>query len=1068
MALHLNISNSLKSLADRLCNDLRERPGTVFQPQYIVTQTEGMNVWLKFQIAECNGIAANNLFLSPNDIIQKIYYFLGGQRASSLTPRNLKWILYALLGEKDFIQKYPTVSSYYHYEGEDKDLKRLGLAEKTADLFDQYQIYRTDWINAWNENSMAGVEGESWQEHLWFRAKALVKERLPDKTVMGKHITDALKDPAKRQRLCNRLPALHLFGLSIITDYHLDLLYQVAESCNVHFYLTNPAPEVYWFEDRTEKQMAYLIKKGFREPDEKSQGNALLTSWGRVIQDTFLMLFKNEVLLNDVQETGLDQPGTQSLLKKIQEDIYNAASPEVRNPVEVADLHDGSIVINSCFTIRREVEVLYNYLVHLVDKEGAVLSPRDIVVMATDIDAYAPYIRAVFQNAPYKFKFTIADESVAEGDTVLSAVAALLTIDRRSFKAEEVLQLLDFKFIRRRFGITDPERLRKVVDAANIRFGIDGDSADDTRFVSWEYGIKRIMYGLAMSGGEAFTDPSGETIFPLDMVEGSESFELVRFCYFVQKLIEDLRERTHDRPIALWVEYVERLVQNMICEPDQEQDDELDFLQKQLRDFNVAGEFMQEELPFEIFSRSLLQIIASGSRSGSFASGGITFCSLIPMRSIPFKVVALLGLNFDKFPRKETSPSFNLMENDKRRRGDRNVKDNDKHLFLDTILSAQEFLYMSYLGQSVKDNSNIPPSALVDELVDYIELGFEEEMELRKTFIIKHPLHQFSTKYLDESGGLYNYLSRQEMKRRQVESLAQTIAAPDFTEITLKSIIDFAKHPVKTYYNRVLGINYQSKETLLSETELFELDGLQQWALKQELLLQGTPNVVSRQQEKVMKGELPLKNMAGVTIQDLDSTLGEAKKLLEDLVGNKVATSRDVEITIDGSLLRGTLQPIYDNELIFVSYSKKEFKYLVESYLLHLLASACSAGLPVQFVSTTQQKVFIAKPVAKLDAINRLTAIVQLYKYAHTVAIPFMPEWKDAVKPGEPIDEAKYREQVDKYFTGWHANPDSYMLAENANGSLAEAESFAKFERTASLLILPLYDMYPDYFTAKK
>ena len=99
MALHLNISNSLKSLADRLCNDLRERPGTVFQPQYIVTQTEGMNVWLKFQIAEKNGIAANTLFLSPNDIIQKIYYFLGGQRASSLTPRHLKWILYALLGE---------------------------------------------------------------------------------------------------------------------------------------------------------------------------------------------------------------------------------------------------------------------------------------------------------------------------------------------------------------------------------------------------------------------------------------------------------------------------------------------------------------------------------------------------------------------------------------------------------------------------------------------------------------------------------------------------------------------------------------------------------------------------------------------------------------------------------------------------------------------------------------------------------------------------------------------------------------------------------------------------------
>src|SRR5690606_1374019 len=123
------------------------------------------------------------------------------------------------------------------------------------------------------------------------------------------------------------------------------------------------------------------------------------------------------------------------------------------------------------------------------------------------------------------------------------------------------------------------------------------------------------------------------------------------------------------------------------------------------------------------------------SSSSVFISNGITFCSLIPMRSIPFKIIGLLGMNHDNFPRKENRLSFNLIT-EKHQLGDRNIKDNDKHLFLETILSAKEYLFISYIGKSVANNTTLPASILVEELIDYIQSGVVEENIQAANYIV--------------------------------------------------------------------------------------------------------------------------------------------------------------------------------------------------------------------------------------------------------------------------------------------------------------------------------------------
>lgn len=1067
MSLHLNISNSLEQLAQNLCAELQHQPFSVFQPQYIVTQTEGMNSWLKLQIAANNGIAANCQFVSPNEIIQKMYYFLGGKYPNMLSPQNLSWLLYAVLGEKNFTRRFIHVASYYDHEGHDKDLKRMALAEKTADLFDQYQIYRPEWIETWNNEKPDEINGDKWQQYLWTRAKELSRQRLPDKTVVGKYIKDTLKDSVNKEKLKAKIPVLHLFGLSITTDYHLELLFEISKTIDVYFHLANPAPTVYWFEDRSEKQLAILSRKGLLDKSETSQGNTLLTSWGRVIQDTFMMLFKNEELLNSFQEVGIAEPRPDNLLHKIQNDIYNGASKEERNPVSASDLKDGTVNISSCYTISREVEVLYNYLVYLVDQKKEALSPRDIVVMVTDIDSYAPYIKAVFKNAPYKFYFTIADETFVNGDTLVGALGSVLKINPHNFRAEEVLQLLDSAYIRERFGITDLELVRKVVDAANIRFGMDGRKEDDTRFVSWEYGIKRIMYGICMSGDEEYIDPDGESLFPLDMVEGSESQQIVRFCHFVQVLMDSINERERVRTIAEWVDYTERLIQNLVCELEEEVDEDYLVLQSQLANFNISDEFMNEKIAYEIFTHSLLQSVSRAVRSGSFAGGGITFCSLIPMRSIPFKVVALLGLNFDKFPRKESAASFNLIQKDKRRRGDRNVKENDKHLFLDTVLSAKEYLYISYIGQSDKDNTTIPPSALVDELIDYIDAKCDDSENARTLLTHKHPLHSFSQKYNQSLPGYYNYLD--------ITKVGTVITTDDnklnepfnFEEISLESLIAFFKHPFKAYYNKVLDIYYRDDEVLLSDTEIFDLDSLQKWVLKPQLVSMKEQQIEEFRKRLVKTGGLPLKNMSGVAIDILESEITKVRDLFEECIGQETEEKIAFEMNIDKSLFKGTLSGIYANKkMIVVSYSKSENKYLLEAYIRYLAATANGLDYELYFISASKEAIYKGISIRQKEAIQRLKELVQLYKQGHEKIVVFFPSIK--IRPDEVdiLDEEMLTTAMEKFFRG--ITYDEYLSNEYKNGYFESADLLERYKANAEKLVRPLGELFPEYFVEKK
>lgn len=1067
MSLELYVANDLRALAKEMVENIRKQTPDIFRPVYIVTQTEGMNNWLRLQFADKNnfGIAANILFLKPNEFLQKVYQFAGGSYTETFNRDNMCWLIYSILGTPDFLQKYPDKAAYFYENKEQSAIRKLSLAQNLADLFDQYQIYRPDYIEKWNQHHEKKQSPENWQEYIWIQAAEKAGESLPDKTKIGKAIPGLLRNPDTCSILRQKMPVAHVFGISILTPFHLKLSDRISEVIDLKFYTQNPAPGQYWFDTVSEKQEAILISKGLVKPGELAVGNSLLTNWGKVAKDTFSLFFQNEKMLNAYTEIREKEPEPGSLLHSIQAEIFNNLNHEESAVLHPEKLRDGSIVINSCFSIAREVEVLYNYLVHLsVEKKGE-LAPSDIVVMTSDIDAYAPYIKAVFNHAPYPFRYSITDETFTGSDNIITALSSVLELSEHDFTSEKIMQLLEMKYIRKRFGFTDIFLVRQALRKANICFGIDGETENETRYVSWQYGLKRLIFGICMADEELFYDGE-EALYPVMLAEGNDSLEMIRLHHFIEELAGNLKERKNLKPVGEWVNYVRKTLRTIIYEPEGASEEDFQALDSKLEDAAMIHELADEKIPYEVFASYFIKTLQSVTKTSFFARGGITFCSMIPMRSIPFKVVAMLGMDFDKFPRKNTPQSFNLLSREKRR-GDRNIRDNDKHLFLENLISARENLYISYLGQSIKDNSLRPPSALVDELLDYLDKKFSEE-NVRENFISLHPMHGFSRKYNNpDYPFLVSYINYQSPETRKWTDRHAPEKEFDFSEIDLKDLIAFFKHSFKHYYQHVLDIYYDNKGTLLPETEKFELDNLEKWTIRNGLLAH-TEGVSSFREKWVKQGRLPLKNAGYFYLKKLEEEVRSAKNLFSELTQGLKPGRTTIEIPMDEkSILKGTIEEIFEDRLVSVCFSGNETKYRLEAWIKHLAGTAAGKVSESYLISGKKdKKLFKAPHLTKEEALDKLKKLVDFYKEGFS-RMPCCYTGFNIKAAEEEVPKKNFHDSVKAVFNNYDFPcEDEHLHDLNRLGYFEKEETLADFNQYFKIILKPLETVFQEY--AKK
>lgn len=923
MSIQVYAATTLGPLAKKLASALKAKQNSVFHSDFISLSNSSVGNWLKVQIAEENGIAANLKICSPRELLTIIFKILGGkdEEKSVLTGLQQKWIIYELLSDTTFKSNFPEVSNYYN----NKPIYQLALAGKLATRFEQYSLYIPSQLEAWGQTDYVITEAdEKWQRFLWTAFQNKIKSEYLDDFQLFQYIKTALKDSEKASVLKEKLPSIHLFNISDFNTNFLELFLEIGKSIDVDLFFESTISEV---KETYTNPLVNNLKGAAPYILEVFKRNSIEVDWLKEQE----ALTKSS-MLHVLQESLLED----KLLAKV--------------PVP-----DSSININSSYSSIREVEILYNYLVKSVDASQSTLGARDIVVYCSDLEKYAPAISAVFENAPYRFPYHIVGEKEKVVHSSLRALETMLQIDVKWMKPSVIMQLLEYPSIVQKYQIEDVALLRELVREANIRNGFVGEKENETHLISWQNGLKRLSYGMLISG-EGWFEVGDESYLVIDKVEGSTAHDLVRFNYFIQNIHKFLSGLTEDKTLAEWVSFIQDGCDMFF---DRENDYQLEHLTLELAkvDLVASADF---KIAFETISPILQDILGSLDDSKLVVNNrGIRFCSMANAQPIPKAIVALLGLNGTDFPRKQNSLSYDLIKSNSEAIL-QDVKEKDKAFFLKAILSAKQQLYLSYIGKSSKNNAVLAPSVLIDGLVDYLSI---------ENLIIEHPLHNFNSKYFKGDADYYSYLGKNkddemedpvfDEEKNTVEDKRKVIVVP------LHEFINFFKDSFKYRYNKDLKVYYREEAETLEDSELFDLDTLQSWAIKKEIVEASEITAMHITNLKA-QGKLPLATYGELCFENLQKEFKPLTDKISELKAGftQEKTKISCELEHGGVLykIKGHIDSVFvngnDRMLIYPNVSSSQLKYQFEAFVQFLILNK-ERLTKLEFLGVNKKKLLI-------------------------------------------------------------------------------------------------------------
>ncbi|MGD2083169.1 MAG: exodeoxyribonuclease V subunit gamma [Chromatiales bacterium] len=835
-------SNAVESLLDQLAMRIRGAPlSSPFAREVVVAPSPAMARWINLQMALRDGVAANFDYPLPASFVWRLARDLLDDLPET-DPAELEvmsWKVFALLpamlGE-------PALGPLRRYLVRDTEgLKRWQLASRIADVMDRYQLYRPELIRAWD----AGEEAD-WQALIWRRLSAGL-DRQHRVAWIGR-LLEALSGPGPASGLPERVS---LFAVSSLPPLFVEVVHALAARTSVELYVHTPT-DAFWADLVSQKELARKRLASPEEADLWEVGNSLLASWGRQGQALQDLLLARETPAEDVD--AFAEPSAACLLARLQRDVFELR-PMAAEAERTAVEPDDSLQVHVCHSALRECQVLHDRLLAMLEGEPD-LRPEDILVMIPEISLYAPYVEAVFDQDAERARpfipWNLSDISVKDEHPLVLVFLQLLDLPDSRFSQSEVLSYLDVPELAAHFGL-DAEavaRIKAWLAEANLRWGLDGEhkrrlGLPAAEANTWAQAERRLFGGYALGDSAGFDD-----IAPIAGVEGSKAEALGRFWRLFSGLTDAAGRLAAPRTAEGWRDGINGLLAAFFGERDDE-DGRLQKIRDAVSDLAEQASGADEPLSRALVRRWLEERLGAEGRRGRYFSGGVTFCGMRPMRSLPFKVICVLGLQDQAFPRRDRPAEFDRMRRHWRP-GDPRKGDEDRYLFLETLLCARRRLYLSYSGRDIRRNTERQPSVLVRELLDYVDqqyrlAGGGDGDRLSEGLTRVHPLQPFSPRsYAGDDGSYDPYWC--EVARAMAQprgpgrsgpvgwTVERLPDAPEaMREVRLVQLDRFVRHPVRYFVNSRLRVYLQEDEPEEDE-EPFALDGLQSFLLKQRLV----------------------------------------------------------------------------------------------------------------------------------------------------------------------------------------------------------------------------------------
>jgi exodeoxyribonuclease V gamma subunit len=954
-------SNRLERLAEALAELLAEPPEDAFAPECILVPGRGVAQWLSLELSQRFGVWANALYLYPRNFVGWALGRVLDAPAAGLEafdPERLLWSIVSALRPLLDRPEFETIQRYVSADA--SDVRYFELCRRIATTFDRYAAYRPDLLTSWERKSRPSTElpqldlfgapdqTQSWQAVLW---KSIVERS--GSVPMGTLERRFLRRVQRSQRLENLPSRISCFGMTHLPPSYARILVALCPHVPVRMFQLSAS-----------------------RSSEAALRNPLLESLGLLASD-FDALLADELEQQSIRLSSYalhELPPAPTRLGRLQRELLEDQAPAAAPPDRAGD-QDESIRIHVCHSPMREIEVLHDQLLAILSSDHG-YEARDVVVMMPDVEAYAPLIDAVFRRAsddPQRIPYSIADRVLGAAAPVASALDRLFLLAGQRLSTSQVLDLLALDVVAARFDLTprDLEQISEWLLRTNVRWGIDaehrqahGHPHSDAN--TWRLGVRRLLLGYAMSN---IPPALVAGVLPEPGPSGSNAAALGKLAAFLESLFQHLEALAQAHTASQWPEVASAALDALVLH-DADTAWQHQELLEALRTLSGRAQEAGYDQPIASPAlRGLLFDTINGARPArGFLMGGVTFCSMVPLRSIPFRIVCLVGLGDGEFPRKDQSTDFDLIvHGGERRRGDRSRRSEDRYIFLESILAARERLIITYTGQSIRDNSSLPPSVVVAELCDYLDAWrgpapaappatpdaslarAAEAQPATPAYLVSHPLQAFSSRYFDgKDARLFSYAAHYASRERAPRYRAQLAAffpaplaaPPPADALALAELVRFYRGPTSYLLNRRLELYLRDTQQVLADREPLELSGLESYAVGQTLLdlqLRGMPLAQTR--ELVMaRGALPIGTPGELDFQEIagcaSTIAGLAARARES--GRQPPLPFQARLP-SGRLLFGSLNESYAHGLVEQQFARVRAAHLLSLWIRHLV-----------------------------------------------------------------------------------------------------------------------------------
>jgi exodeoxyribonuclease V gamma subunit len=931
--LHVHRSASADVLVAELAALLAVPVGDPFASEVVAVPAAGVERWLAQRLshvlgagANGAGICANVEFPSPARLLDDAVAALSDDpdAAAAWRAERMVWPLLELVDSG-----YPVPGRAAASPG-----RRYAWAARVAGIFARYAVERPELIAAWarGEADLAGLpEDLRWQPGLWRELRERIgtpspAERLPD-------VLDALRKNPDRLALPDRIS---VFGLNRLTRYRLLVLAALAEHRAVHLWINHASPALW---------AAVAAGNPPRHP--------FLASMSRDVQALQRRLVEVAPDLTDHLHSVPARPA--GLLGRLQTALYDDAAPADPAPRDPAD---DSVTVHACHGRARQVEVLRDVVIARLEADPT-LQPRDVLVMCPDIEAFAPLIAAAFSGVTdtdggrtahpaTTLRVALADRAPRASNPLYGTVETLLRLAAGRAGLGAVLDLVETDPVRRRFGLDADAtaQLREWMEQARVSWGYD--AAHRGRYGlgsittgTWRNGLDRLLLGVTMEDTGAWLADA----VPLDDVDSTQIDLAGRFAELLDRLAAAVEFFSAARPVAEWARGLGPIVCGLTLPAAAWQTSAL------LRDLDdLAAQTTGHAVDVDLADFTALWAMrtpARPSRTG-FRSGSLTVATMVPMRSVPHRVVVLLGLDDGVFPRADYVDGDDLLARD-RRDGERDPRTEDRQLLLDAVSAAKEHLVVLHTGADERSGLPVPPAVPLAELLDALDsvavgaAGGPVSAEVT----VRHPLQPFDPRNFTGEGnafrsfdpvGLAGARAMLGTRLPRAPFISEALPAAPVEDVELDDLRAMLLHPVKEFLRRRLGVRLAEPVVEVPEALPVELDGLLEWGVGDRLL---TARLAGRDitdcvDAEVRRGVVPPGELGLEVVRRIGRAAEAVAVLARDhLVGDPDSLDINAEVRVGGvdRALRGTVTGVRAGVVTRVSFSKIGPKQLLAAWV---------------------------------------------------------------------------------------------------------------------------------------